>query len=228
MRKLSLALVKDITWVSWKERLLAERLTRKSQKRYELLQLKNFNWEESFWWLLARKFGGKVNAEAFQALAATIPLTVLGRHRSSIHQLEALLLGQAGILHAKLEDSYAVMLYKEYQFLSKKYKLHPIQLPIHLLRMRPGSFPTIRVAQLAMLIHESNHLLMTILDAATVDEVKGLVDVTANDYWPYRYRFKEPSAFQAKRVGEDMVNSILIIAVIPFMFCYGSFHKKEQ
>lgn len=224
----SMALVKDITWASWKERLLAERLTRKSQKLNELLQLNNFNWEESFWWLLARTFGGKVNADAFQALAASIPLTVLGRHRSGIHQLEALLLGQAGILHARLEDSYAVMLYKEYQFLSKKYKLHPIQFPIHLLRMRPGSFPTIRLAQMAMLIHQSSHLLMTILDADSVEEVTGRLDVTANDYWHYRYRFDEPSAFLPKRVGEDMVNSILINAVIPFMFCYGSFHKKEQ
>lgn len=164
----SLSLVKQITWTSWKERLLAERLTRKSSSIFELLQQNNFNWEEAFWWMLTRTFGGKVNADAFQSLAMTVPFTVLVRHKSSIHQLEALLLGQAGTLHEKLEDSYAIMLYKEYKFLSKKYMLHPIQLPIHLLRMRPGNFPTIRLAQLAMLLHQSSHLLMKILNADIV------------------------------------------------------------
>lgn len=224
----SLDQVKDIVWIGWKERLLAERLTRKSHNLYGLLQQNNYNWEEAFWWLLARTFGGKVNAEAFQTLASTLPLPVLARHKSSIHQVEALLLGQAGILHDKFEDSYAIMLYKEYKFLSKKYKLHPIQLPIHLLRMRPGNFPTIRLAQLAMLLHQSNHLLMNILDADSVEEVKVMLDVTANDYWHYRYRFDEPSPFQPKRVGDDMVNNILVNAAIPFMFCYGSYHKKDS
>lgn len=223
----SLSLVKKITWTSWKERLLAERLTRKSALIFELLQQNNFNWEEAFWWLLARTFGGKVNADAFQSVAMTVPLTVLSRHKSSIHQLEALLLGQAGTLHEKLEDSYAIMLYKEYKFLSKKYKLHPIRLPIHLLRMRPGNFPTIRLAQMAMLLHQSSHLLMKFLDADTVEEVMAQLDVTANEYWHYRYRFDEPSAFQPKRVGEDMINSILINATIPFIFCYGSYHNND-
>lgn len=223
----SLHLVKHITWIGWKERLLAERLTRKSGKLLELLQQNNYNWEEAFWWLLARTFGGKVNADAFQSLATTIPLTILARHKASIHQLEALLMGQAGMLHERFTDSYAIMLYREYKFLSKKYSLHPILLPIHLLRMRPGNFPTIRLAQLAMLIHQSSHLLMNILDAENVEEVKTRLNVTANDYWHYRYRFDEPSPFHPKRTGENIVNNILINAVIPFMFCYGSYHKKD-
>lgn len=223
----SLALVKDITWAGWKERLLAERLSRKSQNIYELLQQNNHNWEETFWRLMARTFGGKVNGEAFQAIAATIPLTLLARHKSSIHQLEALLLGQAGLLHQGLEDSYAQLLYKEYKFLSKKYSLRPILFPIHLLRMRPGNFPGIRLAQLAMLLYKSSHLLMNILEADDVKEVKERLDVKANDYWHYRYRFDEPGAYKPKRVGDDMVNNILINAVIPFMFCYGSQRNQD-
>lgn len=223
----SLSQVKDITWTAWKERLLAERLSRKSEKIAELLQQNNYNWKETFWWLLARTFGGKVNADAFQALAATIPLTILTRHKASIHQLEALLLGQAGLLHKDRKDSYAQMLYKEYKFLTQKYRLLPIQFPIHLLRMRPGNFPSIRLAQLAMLIHQSSHHLVNVLEAKDVEEVKEQLNATANDYWHYRYRFDEPSAFTPKRVGEDMVNSILINAVIPFMFCYGTLRNQD-
>lgn len=223
----SLSFVKEITWAGWKERLVVERMSRKAQKIYELLQQNKYNWEEVFWWLIARTFGGKVNGEAFQSIAATIPLTVLARHKSSIHQLEALLLGQAGLLHHRLEDSYAQMLYKEYHFLSKKYNLHRSNLPIYFLRMRPGNFPTIRLAQLAMLIQNSSHLLTNILEAISVEEVKERLNVIANDYWHYRYRFDEPSSYQPKRVGEDMISSILINTVIPFMFCYGSQRKQE-
>ena len=223
----SLSQVKAITWTGWKERLLAERLSRKAQKVKEFLQLNNFNWEESFWWLLARNFGGKVNGDAFEAVANSIPLTILTRYKISIHQLEALLLGQAGLLHGGQMDSYAQMLYKEYQFLSKKYHLVPVQSPVHFLRMRPGNFPTIRLAQLAMLVHKSSHLLQNILETDKVEDVRSWLDVTANDYWHYRYRIDEPSAYMPKRMGEDMVNNLLINTVAPFLFFYGEYHGKE-
>ncbi|MBO9684899.1 MAG: DUF2851 family protein, partial [Flavisolibacter sp.] len=67
--------VKEITWLSWKERLLAERLTRKSSVVFKFLEENNAHWEETFWWMLARNFGMKVNSEAFEAMARTISVT---------------------------------------------------------------------------------------------------------------------------------------------------------
>ncbi len=61
----SIQSVKEITWKSWKDRLLAERLMRKAKAVEALLQQSNYHWEEAFWWLLARNFGMKVNADAF-------------------------------------------------------------------------------------------------------------------------------------------------------------------
>lgn len=49
--------VKELTWISWKERLLAERLTRKSAIVFKFLEENNAHWEESFCWMLARNFG---------------------------------------------------------------------------------------------------------------------------------------------------------------------------
>ena len=37
------------------------------------------------------------------------------------------------------------------------------------LRMRPANFPTIRLAQLSMLIHESEHLFSKIKDAYLIE-----------------------------------------------------------
>ena len=66
--------IKPIVWQSWKERLLAERLIRKSDIVKTYLDQNNHHWEETFWWLLARNFGIKINADAFEAIARSIPV----------------------------------------------------------------------------------------------------------------------------------------------------------
>ncbi|MGB3008611.1 MAG: DUF2851 family protein [Chitinophagaceae bacterium] len=145
--------IRDITWKSWKDRLLAERLQRKTLAVEKFLSVNNFHWEETFWWMLARNFGIKVNADSFEAIARSIPINVLAKQKHQIHQLEALLLGQAGLLEENFKDDYPELLKREYKFLQTKYQLKPVSIPLHFLRMRPGNFPTIRLAQLAMLVH---------------------------------------------------------------------------
>jgi hypothetical protein len=228
----SIHTIRDIIWKSWKERLLAERLIRKSGNVEFYLEESNYHWEETFWWLLARNFGIKVNADAFEELAKSIPLTILAKHKSQIHQLEALLLGQAGLLSDpdsyRDEEEYPKMLQKEYQFYKNKYALKQINSPVFFLRMRPGNFPTIRLAQLAMLIHESAHLFSKIKEATSVTEVKKWFDVTANDYWHYHYRLDETSAFRKKKLGDAMIDNIIINTIVPMLFAYGSYHDEEK
>lgn len=224
----SLTSVRELTWISWKERLLAERLTRKSGKLLEYLRQTNGHWEESFWWLLCRNLGGKVNAAAFEAIARSLPVTVLAKHKSSIHQLEALLLGQANLLFKESGDAYVQLLQREYAFLKKKYGLTPIGVPVYFLRMRPANFPTIRLAQLAMLVHQSSHLFSKVLEAEQLEELSRQLHVTANDYWHYRYRFDEPSEYKPKKLGSDTIDHIIINTFIPALFAYGHYHQKEQ
>jgi hypothetical protein len=220
--------VKPIIWHSWKERLLAERLTRKSSVVLGFLQECNEHWEQCFWWLLARNFGMKVNNDAFEAVARSIPVNILARHKNQIHQLEALLFGQAGLLQGTFQEEYPKLLQREYAFLRKKYSLNPIHTPIHYLRMRPGNFPTIRLAQLAALIQNSAHLFSRILDIEDSKKLSTLFTVTANDYWHYHYRFNEASSFQKKTLGANAIENIIINTVIPVLFTYGLYHKEEK
>ncbi len=144
----SLPVISDVAWLAWKERLIIERLETKSKPVIDKLHHANNNWEEIFWQTLARGFGMKVNADVFEEMAKSLPVNVLSKHKNQIHQLEALLLGQAGLLSSTFEDAYAIMLQKEYSFLSKKYSLKAINKKSDFLRMRPNNFPTIRLAQL--------------------------------------------------------------------------------
>src|SRR5436190_1061762 len=40
----------DLVWTGWKERLMIERLERKSRYVLELLKKNNFHWEDTLWW----------------------------------------------------------------------------------------------------------------------------------------------------------------------------------
>jgi hypothetical protein len=221
-------LIKDITWFSWKERLLAERLTRKALLIQQLLNQNNAHWEETFWLLLARSFGTKVNNDSFEAIARSIPLSILARHKNNIHQLEALLLGQANLLNESFDDEYPKLLQREYRFLKTKYNLTPVTVPVHFLRMRPGNFPTIRLAQLAMLITRSEHLFSKILEAENIKDVKNWLNCTANDFWHYHYHFHVASNFKKKNIGSFMISSIIINTIIPCLFAYGIYHNNEH
>jgi Protein of unknown function (DUF2851) len=220
--------VEPIIWSAWKERLLVERL----EDRFELisghLQKTNNHWEEVFWWLLARNFGVKVNTDAFEKIAQSIPLSLLAKHKQQLHQTEALLFGQAGLLTGDFSESYPILLQKEYRFLQSKYKLVPVGLPLHFLRMRPSNFPTVRLAQLAMLVHNSLHLFSKTREAGQLKEVKDMFSVTANDYWHYHYTFEEVSAYKEKNLGAQMIDAILINTVVPVLFAYGHYNNEEQ
>ena len=222
-----LPLMDDMKWMAWKERLAIERLQRKSKQVIDLLAETNNNWETVFWWMLARNFGIKTNADIFEAIARSIPVNVLAKHKNQIHQLEGILLGQAGLLHRQFDEDYLNVLKKEYLFYQKKYQLVQPNVQPFFLRMRPASFPTVRLAQLAMLVHNSAHLFSKIKEAASINALKLLLNVTANDYWHYHYLPDEPTAYHPKQLGMQMVENIIINTIIPILFAYASLHSDE-
>lgn len=221
-----LSTVSDLVWSSWKTRLVAEKLERKTSVIALYLRQSNQNWETVFWWMLARNFGVSVNKNNFEMIARSIPVSVLARHKTQIHQLECFLFGQAGLLDTNFEEDYPIMLQKEYRFYKKKYSFAPVHAPPKFHRIRPNNFPTIRLAQLAMLIHQSSHLFSRFTEAQSLKEVKQLLFVNANDYWYYHYVFDQKTSFKKKPMGAQMINNIIINTVIPMLFAYGHLEAK--
>jgi hypothetical protein len=214
--------IPELVWLSWKERLIAERLQQKTNLIHKMLQQTNRHWEEVFWRLLARNFGTPLNSDALEAVAQSVPVSLLAKHKNQIHQLEAMLLGQAGLLEAEFTDAYAVMLQKEYRYLKKKHGLQLIHQPLHFLRMRPSHFPTLRLVQLAMLVHQSSHLFSKVMEAKNVNEIKAMFNITANDFWNTHYTLHETSPSKKKKLGASMTDSILINTIIPMLFVYAA------
>lgn len=217
-----------ITWLSWNERLLVERLQRKSAWVMDCMRQNNQHWDETFWWMIARNFGMKVNAEVFEAVARSIPLTILGKIRHQPEQLEALLMGQAGLLDKDFTDAYPRQLKYCYQFQQKAYHLQQVPQAAAFLRMRPASFPTIRLSQLAMLIHRSGHLFSKYKELAAVGNVKTLLDVPSAPYWEQHYTFDHISPDRSKQLGDNMIRNIMINTIVPMVFAYGYLRKEQD
>ncbi len=213
--------VPELTFISWKDRMLMERLSRKGSGLLQQRHVPDGQWEEIYWRLMARYFGGKVNAEAFEDMAQRTPLKVIERHQYSIHQLEALLFGQCGLLKNPFEDPYPEMLRKEYLVLQKKHHLKPAMIPVHFLRMRPGNFPSIRLAQLAALLHKETSLFNQLIHCREQTEYRELLAITANDYWHHHYRFAELSSYLPKHTGQQFIDTLLINVACPALYSYG-------
>ncbi|HNF44986.1 MAG TPA: DUF2851 family protein, partial [Ferruginibacter sp.] len=61
--------VTDIAWLSWKEKLLVERLLVRTETILQQLESAGCSWEEILWWSLARNFGSPVNGAVFEEVA---------------------------------------------------------------------------------------------------------------------------------------------------------------
>lgn len=198
--------------------LIVERLESKKKQILNLLTISNNDWLQTKYTLLLKYFGGHVSQFGFQELAARIDYKLLIKHADNLLQIEALLFGTAGFLEDGSSDDYFYKLKKEFQYLKVKYGIIPLKKQIwNFLRMRPASFPTIKLALLAKLIYTSPQLFQMQQAQQTKDF---LATIKASNYWTTHYTFEKPSKYMEKQIGKSSINSLLINYSIPLYYTY--------
>lgn len=211
----------------WLQSLLIERLEEKSESILKIYYETGNDWEETFYRLLSRYFGFRVNTEPFEMLATALPFRIIRKHADNRFQIEALLFGTAGMLKAGLfkeaiADDYYLELIREYKVLSSKYSLQPLYGWIwKFSRLRPVNFPTIRISQLAAMLSVAGGLFSKTLEAVDINEFKKLFEASASDYWNDHYVFGKKSKKISKITGTQATDIFLINAVLPALFVYG-------
>ena len=210
--------------------LLLERLERKTNDIYILLDKFNNSWDETFYVLLSRNFGFGLNSEIFERLALSLPYFYIQKHSDNIFQVEALLFGQAGLLEDDtILDDYYLELKKEYQFLRKKYTLKNLDgFLFKSLRVRPQGFPQVRIAQLAAVLQQSKRLFSYILSIEDISLLRRFFHINASEYWQTHYTFNKLSIKRTKFPGNSSINTILINTVVPILFAYGKKNDLEK
>ncbi|MDR6943302.1 DUF2851 family protein [Mucilaginibacter pocheonensis] len=226
----SIAGIDKLIMNNWLTRVLIERLETRSKAVIDRLNLYRGDWEETFYQFLAANFGFKTNALPFELLAKSLPQLILAKHKNNPMQIEALIFGQAGFLEGELQDEYPLKLKEEYSFLRKKYNLKPIENHLwKFMRLRPQNFPTVRLAQFAALIVQSNHLFSKILEIKDINALRALfTDVKVNEYWDNHYRFNVASKPSAKTLGASSIDILLINTLALFLFSYGKQHQQQH
>lgn len=222
--------VPELTLISWLNRLLAERWEQKLKDWEELWKYAQNDWRTLLYYRMAANFGFHVNNSPFLDLAKSIPLKILTKHRKNLFQTEALLFGQSGLLNHPNQDDYAKELEREYHFLRRKYELTPL-LPQQwkFMRMRPANFPTIRIAQFAMLVHKSLELFAKMMELKNIKEIYPLLELETSEYWNTHYRFSEIAKDETvKRLGKDAVFNIVINTVTPMQYLYSKLQGKNE
>lgn len=203
------------------ERLLIERLEEKSNVLSKKLRNSKNNWECIFYQSLCQSIGLKINAESMLSLSNRLPFSILAKHRNNLFQIEALLFGVAGFLN-DVDDSYGQSLKKEYSFLKHKYDLKEMEVEQWLfMRLRPSSFPTVRIAQLAKLIFNNANLFSKVVEAKSIDRLKKIFESSVSDYWLTHYHFKKKSHHRKKSIGINLFHSIVINSVCSLLFVYA-------
>jgi hypothetical protein len=221
--------VREVVINDWLTALSVLRLERKSKDLENLLQFTGNDWNQAFFEALASTFGFRINKQPFELLARQTPIQCIEKHKDNLFQVEAILFGQAGLLEGKYRSDYPKKLKKEYQHLKNKFSLKPISGHLwKFMRLRPNNFPTIRLAQLAMMIHLRSHFFSEIIENAVYDKMIEFFSVGVSDYWKEHYYFDRPSKNMGKSISASTVELIMINNVIPFLFVYGKLKGQQQ
>ena len=215
---------------SFMERLAIERIEAKTEVARRLLDESRGGWEQTCYWLMAHYFGGRVNALPFELLAKATDQRMLYRWKDNPQRVEALLMGQAGLLEGYFEDDYPRKLQADYNAISKASEMSPIGGYLwKFYCLRPSSFPTIRISQFARLLSESSNLFATLLNKMDVKELEKLFGQHASDYWNNHYKFdKATEKSSVKRIGKAQARSLIINAWVPLLFLYGVEHGQQH
>ncbi len=212
----------------WIGELGLTRLTEKSDGLiHDLNQLKG-NWEELIWRTISRNFGHRVNSEGFYLLATSIPFYLIKKYKKDVFDLEALLMGQAGLLQKNWQDEYPKKLLTEYYRIKNLHKIKEINYPIYFLRMRPANFPTIRLAQLASMLSQNSSILDMLKEIEDVDEFKKRISFDISEYWLNHYRFDKISIPTDKKPGNTFFDNLIINSFIPILYAYGCVIGSNQ
>jgi hypothetical protein len=210
--------------------LSIERLERKTVDIFTHLERFNGSWDEAFYVMLARNFGFGLNSDAFERLALSLPFSYIQKHSDSLFQVEALIFGQAGALEEHIpHDAYYSKLQLEYAFLKNKYVLKNLDgFLFKNMRVRPQSFPLVRLAQLAALLQKSGRLFSVMLEKDDFQSLRLHFQAEPSDYWQTHYTFGKESKKSVKLLGDTSLNTLLINTIAPILFAYGKKIASEK
>lgn len=214
----------------WLRSLYTERISRKIHSMEQIFHDSGLDPDEALYRVLAQGYGVPVNTLPFELLAKKVPRSALIDYRDSVTDLEAILFGHSGLLQpARQLGTYPSTLWNRYMELKHLFTDRP--LPHHMwrfLRLRPPSFPTLRISQFASLIYQRSPLAESILQSASMSDMEQIFRSCASEYWTNHYLFGKGSPPMPKYPGEQFISTLIINAIIPYLNALDKFKGRSR
>ena len=234
-------IIPDLTTLNihaWMAALQTERLEQKTEAIIRRVKRMNGSWENAYFLTLARNYGFGINGDTFEEWATHIPFSAIAHHRDKLFQIEAVFMGQAGLLDINaiperyqqeaLNEGYYAKLRNEYLYLAHKFSLCPMDYKRwKFLRLRPQNFPHIRLSQLANLYYERKTGLSQLVECKDLFSLQSLLSTKVTPYWETHYTFGSISDLNEKNLSPFSMNLLMINTCIPILFAYGRHSAKE-
>ena len=223
-----LARIDNFVLYNWYERLYIERLERKLLSIQDWLQSVDNDWEAILFFLLAKSFGLNTNGSTFLIIAQSIPFTVIRKECGDVENLESLFFGFANLIPFSPESVYAKDLKSRFDFLLCKHKLEIFYIePVQFFKLRPNNFPTIRLAQLAMLYHRHQNLFSKLIAVNSLSDVYALFQIKPSNYWQTHYHFEKECSNKKSTISKKFIDLLVLNTIIPLQFAFAKSQGKE-
>jgi hypothetical protein len=209
------------------------------------------DWEELAYLALARAMATPINADAFAGLAYQLPTRTVRRLGTEPMAALALVLGTAGCFvqtsvhtsaseNAGEQDTQTIALLKEYahqrhrlaQLLYREGEASEAEsetaeitqyrgIPLRYSRMRPATFPDLRLAQLTSVVLAHPSLATLFLSDIPLSGLLKALQQPAHPYFENRYKVGRPGNSGAQVPGKSAAGQWALNAVIPFRIAYA-------
>ncbi len=225
----SISTVPDIIWKSWLDRLAVSRIESKTEYIEGVFNYSKQNHEDTLYVLLCKSFGFKINNDAFELLAKSLSYSLLKKYSDNSIQIEALLFGVAGFLDELFTEDYPKLLQNEFEFLKHKHQIFSIKKELwRFSKTRPLNFPTVRLAQLTGILTKNQSLYHVLETKPSIKQLRAFFDISTQPYWNSHFQLDSESEEIAKPIGDSAFYSIVINAIVPFLFFYAKHTGKES
>lgn len=234
------ARIVDYTTTLIRHAWLAAMQTEFMENRSELVRSiykETHDWSRTFFETLMIGYGFGVNDSQMAKLAKSIPLSALDHHRDDLFQLEAFIMGQAGLLNLDdipdkyqekaLIEGYFAKLRNEYLYLAHKYSMEPISVKWN--RFSNGSYGVYPHVILSMFanFYYSNVPFTKVLDIESAREADELLRTHSTPYWQTHNHFGLMSENAKKGLSQNRRCMLIASVLVPFLFAYGRENERD-
>ena len=218
---------------SWMAALQTEWLDMTTNKAIVLYKTSG-SWTDTHFVMLAREFGQGVNEDIYEKWAKQLNFEALRHHQDDLFQLEAMMLGTAGLLELDaipeecqkeaLNEGYFAKLRNEYMYLAHKYGLPRMDHREWRGGMNPHYTPQRCISWLANWFYMCKDMKV---ESLTFDELRSKYSSKVTPYWITHSQFGRVGDY-GELLRKILPNDLIMKVAAPFYFACGRETHNED